>query len=90
MPIEEENPLQIEHGEQYTGEEVVKIPGNRVRFVTADGKQVFEIVANPDGHSISVRAIDTFKVGAQLYQPRISVVPECSNSIKVAVTPYGS
>lgn len=63
--------------------DVQPIDHGSVRFVTDDGVAVFEASIGADGASIKVRALDSFKVAGVLYEGRLTVEPNVSNSITI-------
>ena len=67
--------------------DVAVVPDDRVRFVAADGRTMFEV--RPSGDSgIEVRGIDTYRVGSVLYDHTLSVEPSATNTIFVRSLEY--
>lgn len=79
--------LHIETGHPVTAD-AKRIEGTTVRFVTEDGRTMFEIRANNDGRSIEVSAVDTTKVGGLIYDGTLALRPRSANSITVGVSLY--
>ena len=80
--------LHIETG-HYSTKDVQTLPANSVRFVTDNGKTMFEVHIGQDGQSIEVRAVVFVKVDDTLYGSRLAVCPNASNSITVRTVTYG-
>jgi hypothetical protein len=76
--------LHIESGHPVSGD-VAQIGGHLVRFVTEDGRCMFEITIGNDGTSIDVRGVGTTKVDGVLYSEKIHVRPIASNAMTVHV-----
>jgi hypothetical protein len=76
--------LHIESGHPTQGD-VAQIGGNLVRFVTEDGRCMFEVTIGSDGTSIDVRGAGRTKVDGELYSEAIQVRPIASNAITVHV-----
>ena len=66
------------------------VSGNLVRFVTDDGRTMFEVSSGEDGRSIEVRAVEMTKIGGQFYGAALELLPHTSNSIVVRTKLYGS
>ncbi len=79
--------MRIESGHPVTAD-VRKIEGRAVRFVSDDGKTVFEVIANADGTSIEVRSVEAFKVDGQIYGGLLDVRPVCANVVEVRARRY--
>lgn len=80
--------LHIETGHPIT-KNVQTLPVNGVRFVTDNGRTMFEVHIGQDGRSIEVRGVDFAKVGDMLYDSKLAVCPNASSSITVRTVPYG-
>lgn len=65
-----------------------RVDGDAVRFVTEDGRTMFEVRADKDGRSIEVRSVECTKVNGVVYSSFIDVRPQVANSIKVLVRRY--
>ncbi len=59
-----------------------------VRFKAEDGSTMFEVVVQNDGKSIEIRGVESCFVGGTLYNNRLLIKPNVSNSIQVTVEPY--
>ena len=79
--------LHIETGHPVTAD-AKKLAEKTVRFVTEDGRAMFEVTACKDGRGIEVRAVETTKVDGVVYAGLIDVRPNVANSITVRVRPY--
>jgi hypothetical protein len=79
--------LQIETGHPVQGN-VKRLTERMIRFVTDDGRAMFEVIACPNGRSIEVRGVGSTKVGGVIYTESLDVRPNVSNSITVMVRPY--
>lgn len=79
--------MRIESGHQMMGD-VADVSGDRVRFVTDDGRTMFEVSVGKDGRSIEVRCVDTAMVNGVLYGTALCVIPRVTNSLTVAAIPY--
>lgn len=86
-PRTPENQLRMETGHEMQNN-IVVVPGDRIRFVTADNRTMFEVRAHKDGKSIDVRGVDTTKVNGTIYSCSLQVRPGVSNWINVSVVPY--
>lgn len=79
--------LHIETGHPVTAD-AKKLAETTVRFVTEDGRSMFEVSACKDGRGIEVRAVEMTKVDGVVYAGLIDVRPNVANSITVRVRPY--
>ena len=79
--------LHIETGHPVTMD-VQTLPVKGVRFVTDDGRTMFEVYSGKDGRSIEVRGVDVTKVGDVLYANSLAACPNASNSMTICVLPY--
>lgn len=79
--------LHIETGHPVTAD-ATRLKEITVRFVTEDGRTMFEVMAGKDGRSINVRAVEVTKVDGVLYAGNIDVRPNVANSIDVLVRKY--
>lgn len=79
--------MRIETGHRVSAD-VAPVTGNRVRFVTDDGKTIFEVTCGKDNHSIEVRGVETFKVGKVVYDSCFVIKPQCANVVSVQAIPY--
>ena len=68
--------------------DVAPVVGDRVRFVTDDGRTIFEVTCGKDGHSIEVRGVETFKVGKVVYDGCIEIRPHCANGVSIQARRY--
>jgi hypothetical protein len=79
--------LHIETGHPVTAD-VKKLDAKVVRFVTDDGRCMFEVTAGTDGRSIEVRAVETAKVGGTIYKNLLDVRPNVANSVTILTRRY--
>jgi hypothetical protein len=79
--------LHVETGHPVTMD-VQTLPVNGVRFVTDDGRTMFEVHVGKDSRSIEVRGVDVTKVGDVLYDKNLAACPNASNSLTIRVLPY--
>ena len=79
--------MKIETGHKVTAD-AAPVAGDRVRFVTNDGRTIFEVTCGEDGHSIEVRGVETFKVGKVVYDGCIEIRPQCANAVWIQARPY--
>ena len=79
--------MRIETGHKVSAD-VAPVVGDRVRFVTDDGRTIFEVTCGKDDHSIEVRGIETFKVGKIVYDGCIDIRPQCANAVAIQARPY--
>jgi hypothetical protein len=79
--------LHIETGHPVTAD-AKPLAEKTVRFVTEEGRAMFEVSAGKDGRSIEVRGVGTTKVDGVIYTERLDVRPHVSNSITVMVRQY--
>ena len=77
----------IETGHSVTND-VSVVDGNNVRFVTDDGRTMFEVRWEKDGRSIEVRAVECCRVGDVLYAGLLDLRMRYANSVKVMVRDY--
>jgi hypothetical protein len=70
------------------GIEAKDLEDNTVSVVAEDGRVMFAVILGEDGHSIEVRGSATCKVGGVLYDSRLLVQPEASNSIFIKARSY--
>jgi hypothetical protein len=80
-------PLHIETGHPVT-KDIQVLPVKDVRFVTDDGKTLFEVSIGKDGRSIQIRGVDVTKVGDMLYGSSLAACPEALNSLSIRTLPY--
>ena len=79
--------LHIETGHPLTVD-VKKLDAKAVRFVTDDGRCMFEVTTGKDGRSIEVRAVETTKVGGAIYESLLDVRPNVANSVTILTRRY--
>ena len=79
--------LHIETGHPVT-EDTKKLKEKTVRFVSDDGRTMFEVSACKDGRGIEIRGVDVTTIGGVVYSNLIDVRPNVANSITVRVRPY--
>ena len=64
------------------------VAGHEVRFLDDNGRAMFEVSIGKDGASIEVRAPDTCIVDGKLYNNRLLISPNVSNSITIKCPLY--
>jgi hypothetical protein len=79
--------LHIETGHPLT-RDVQRLEVKGVRFVTEDGRTMFEVHTGKDGTSIEVRSVDVTNVENVLYDSRLAACPNASNSLTICVCRY--
>jgi hypothetical protein len=79
--------LSIETGHVVT-KDIARVDATAVRFVSSDGRTMFEVSARDDGRSIEVRGVDACMVDGILYASSIDVRPFVGNCIAVMVRKY--
>jgi len=79
--------LQMQTGNELR-QNVQVIAGESIRFVTPDGRTMFSIEAREDGRSISIRAVDTCKVGGKLYRTALAIEPVVGNVVCIRTLEY--
>lgn len=79
--------LHIETGHPVTADMKV-ISETTIRFVTEDGRTMFEVQAGKDGRSIEVRGVEVTKVNDVLYSECLDVRPCVANKIYVLARRY--
>ena len=79
--------LKIESGHPVRAD-VQPVAGTRVRFVTDDGRTMFEVCVGRDGRSIELRAVDTTTHGDELYDIWLLVQPVSANTVLVRTAKY--
>jgi hypothetical protein len=79
--------LHIETGHPVTGD-AVKIDARAVRFVTDDGRTMFEVLIGDDGKSLKVYAIEMTKHDGQIYENMLHVCPIAVNALTIGAVPY--
>ena len=78
--------LHIETGHRLT-DDVKKLDEAAVRFVTPDGRTMFEVCVGPDGRSIEVRGVENAVVNKVMYSNMLEIHPHFCNNITVSVRP---
>ena len=79
--------LHIESGHSVTAD-VKQVAGKSVRFVTDDGRTMFEVRAGDDGRSIEVRAVEVTKHDGVLYDGTLQIEPRGANGVNVRTAKY--
>jgi hypothetical protein len=79
--------LHIETGHPVT-RDAQRLEAKGVRFVTEDGRTMFEVHTGKDGTSIEVRGVDATFVEDVLYDSRLAACPNASNSLTIRVCRY--
>lgn len=80
--------LRIESGHPVTSD-AAPVPGDRVRFMTPDGRCMFEVRVGDDGRSIEVHGVETARVDGVLYSETLLVQPCAWNSVNITTKEYG-
>ena len=81
--------LHIETGHPTT-QDVQTLPATGVRFVTDDGRTMFEAHIGNDGKSIEVRGVDFVWVEGVPYESSLTVCPNAANSLTIRRLPYNA
>lgn len=68
--------------------DVQTLSSKSVRFVTDDGRTMFEVNLGKDGTSIEVRGVDVTRVEGLLYNSSLAACPNASNSLTIRVLPF--
>ena len=79
--------LKIQSGHPVT-DDVQDVEGQFVRFMTEDGRAMFEVHAGKDGRSIEVRAIQATKVDGVIYDTILNICPKSSNAVDIFTQRY--
>ena len=80
--------LHLETGHVVT-KDMRRIEGETtIRFVTEDGRCMFEVRAGKDGRSINVRGVEVTSVDGVMYSECIDIRPCVANSVDVMVRKY--
>lgn len=79
--------MRIESGHQMMNN-VAKVDGDYVRFVSDDGRTLFEVRIQKGGASLEVRGVDNAMINGVLYSTALCVIPHVTNSVTVAAIPY--
>jgi hypothetical protein len=64
------------------------VDATEVRFVTDDGRTMFEVRWANDGRSIDVRGVDCSKHGDVMLSESLDLRPICSNMVNVRAVPF--
>jgi len=81
--------LHIESGHPVMAD-AQRVSGDKVRFVTDDGRTMFEVGVGRDGRSIEVRGVETTKHDGQIYDCWLLLQPGSSNAVTVRTVRYES
>lgn len=79
--------MKIATGHPVTADEIVH-DFKAVRFLTDDGRPMFEVSIGSDGRSIEVRGVDTYKFDGVIYTEALEIRPRYANSVEVRTLPY--
>jgi hypothetical protein len=79
--------LHIETGHPITND-VDILAAKSVRFVTDDGRTMFEVHIGQDGRSIEIRGVDVTKVEDLIYSSSLVACPNASNSLTIRTLLY--
>jgi hypothetical protein len=61
----------------------IELEDGHVKVYAEDGRQMFEVCAGKDERSLTIRGINTCKIGDALYSAYLQVEPNAANSITV-------
>jgi hypothetical protein len=64
------------------------IEGDSIRFVTEDGRDMFEVAIGSDGSSLEVRAVDACKVDGELHAGVLEIRPKVANAVVLRTPRY--
>ena len=81
--------LRIQVGD-YVANEEKTIEGDVIRFVTEDGRAMFDVYIGKDGRSIEVGAPQVTKVDGVIYDSKLEVLPRATNRIVIRTSRYDS
>ncbi len=59
-----------------------------VRFLTDDGRPIFEVRIGADGRSIEVRGVDSYKHDGTIYTEALEIRPRYANGVEIRTLPY--
>ena len=79
--------LHIETGHPLTND-VDILAAKTVRFVTDNGKTMFEVHIGQDGRSIEIRGVEVTKVEDLIYSSSLVACPNASNSLTIRTLLY--
>jgi len=79
--------LHIETGHPIT-DDVDILAAKSVRFVTDNGRTMFEVHIGQDGRSIDIRGVDVTKVEDLIYSSSLVACPNASNSLTIRTLLY--
>jgi hypothetical protein len=79
--------LHIETGHPIT-DDVDILAAKSVRFVTDNGRAMFEVHIGQDGRSIDIRGVDVTKVEDLIYSSSLVACPNASNSLTIRTLLY--
>lgn len=65
-----------------------RVSGDKVRFVTEDGRTMFEVGVGRDGRSIEVSGVETTKHDGQIYDCWLLVQPIGANRVTIRTVKY--
>jgi hypothetical protein len=61
----------------------IELEDGHAKVYAEDGRQMFEVCAGKDGRSLTIRGINTCKIGEKLYSAYLQVEPNAANLISV-------
>lgn len=79
--------LHIEIGNSFQGN-VDKVDSDRVRFVTEDGRTMFEVCVSDKPNRIEVRGVESCRIDGVLFSELLTVRPQCANVVKIETIKY--
>ena len=80
--------MKISTGHPVSNDEVVH-DFTCVRFLTDEGRPIFEVRVGEDGRSIDVRGIDCCRVDGVMYSEALEISPRYSNGVEIRTKKYG-
>lgn len=79
--------MKIATGHPVTADEAVH-DFKEVRFLTDDGRAIFEVRIGEDGRSIEVRGVDSYKFDGVIYSEHIEIRPRYANGVEIRTLPH--
>lgn len=79
--------MKISTGHPVSADEVIH-DFKTVRFLTDEGRPMFEVSIGSDGRSIEVRGVDCYKFDGAIYTEALEVRPRYSNGIEIRTIKY--
>lgn len=79
--------MKIATGHPVSDDEIIH-DFKEVRFLTDDGKPVFEVSIGEDGRSIEVRGVNTYTFDGSIYTEALEIRPRYTNSVEIRTVLY--